>query len=130
MLERSRCPEAIPALARVMEKYNRWSKVLRVIIALADQPEMVKGQEKYPNGDCPEAGEGPYWASATPILTKTVSDFDGRNELMIQDATIAVEALANGKANGSHGGAGCLAKTGSLSIGSANLKVHAGERDI
>ncbi len=96
-LERLRCPEAIKPLGKVWEKHNKWSKVLRVIIALADQPEMVKGYEKYPNGDCKDAGEGPYWKDAIPFLITAVEDFDVTDEQEIQDAAVAAEALGKAK---------------------------------
>jgi hypothetical protein len=96
-LERLRCPEAIKPLGKVWKKHNKWSKVLRVIINLADQPEMKKGHEKFPNQDCPDAGEGPYWKDAIPILIAAVEEFDVTDEREIQDAAVAAEAL--GKAS-------------------------------
>lgn len=98
-LERLRCPEAIKPLGKVWEKHNRWSKVLRVIIKLADQPEMVKGHPKFPNGDCPDAGEGPYWEEAIPFLIAAVEEFDVTDEREIQDAAVAAEALGKAKSN-------------------------------
>ncbi len=98
-LERLKCPEAIKPLGKVWEKHNRWSKVLRVIITLADQPEMVKGHPKFPNGDCTDAGEGPYWADAVPFLISAVEEFDVTDEREIQDAAVAAEALGKAKSN-------------------------------
>ncbi len=96
-LERLNCPEAIKPLGKIWEKHNKWSKVLRVIITLADQPEMVKGHPKFPNADCPDSGEGPYWEDAVPFLISAVEDFDVTDEREIQDAAVAAEAL--GKAH-------------------------------
>jgi hypothetical protein len=93
MLERLRCPSAIPALGRAWEHHNRWSKVLRVIIRLADQAEMVQGAEGYPNPSCPEAGQGPYWAHATPFLIEALSEFDATDQRGVEDAAVAAEAL-------------------------------------
>lgn len=98
-LERLHCPEAIKPLGKVWEKHNRWSKVLRVIINLADQPEMRKGHDKFPNGDCPDAGEGPYWEDAVPFLITAVEEFDVTDEREIQDAAVAAEALGKAKSN-------------------------------
>jgi len=97
-LERLRCPVAIKPLGEVWEKHNRWSKVLRVMIGIADQPEMVKGYEKYPNQDCKSAGEGPYWKDAIPFLITAVEEFDVTDDQEIQDAAIAAEALGKAKA--------------------------------
>lgn len=96
-LERLKCPEAIKPLGKVWEKHNKWSKVLRVIIKLADQPEMVKGHPKFPNGDCPDAGPGPYWEEAVPFLISAVEEFDVTDEREIQDAAVAAEALGKAK---------------------------------
>ena len=98
-LERLKCPEAIKPLGKVWEKHNKWSKVLRVIINLADQPEMVKGHPKFPNGDCPDAGEGPYWKDAVPFLISAVEEFDVTDEREIQDAAVAAEALGKAKSS-------------------------------
>lgn len=98
-LERLKCPEAIKPLGKVWEKHNRWSKVLRVIINLADQPEMRKGHPKYPNGDCKDAGEGPYWDDAVPFLIAAVEEFDVTDEREIQDAAVAAEALGKAKSD-------------------------------
>jgi hypothetical protein len=92
-LGRLKCPEAIKPLGKVWEKHNRWSKVLRVIIDLADQPNIKKGDNK----DCPDAGDGPYWDDAVPFLITAVEEFDVTDEREIQDAAVAAEAL--GKAH-------------------------------
>lgn len=91
------CPEAIKPLGKIWETNNKWSKVLHLIISLADQPHMVKGHEKYPNQDCPDAGEGPYWKEAIPFLMKAVQDFDVTDEKDIADAALAAEALGKAK---------------------------------
>jgi hypothetical protein len=78
-------PKAIAPLGKVWEKHNRSSKVLRVIIALADQP----ANPNYPGG--------PFWTDAIPILTEAVSSFklgDGRS---VEDAMAAADALGKAK---------------------------------
>ncbi len=96
-LERLKCPEAIKPLGKFWEKHNKSSRVLRVIISLADQPEMKTGHEKFPNQDCKDAGEGPYWEDAIPFLITAVEDFDVTDDQEIQDAAIAAEALGKAK---------------------------------
>ncbi len=98
-LERLKCPVAIKPLGKVWEKHNKWSKVLRVIIGLADQPDMKQGNPKFPNQDCKKAGEGPYWADAVPFLIKAVEEFDVTDEREIQDAAVAAEALGKAHSN-------------------------------
>ncbi|MCP4445793.1 MAG: hypothetical protein GY811_10690 [Myxococcales bacterium] len=97
-LERLKCPEAIKPLGKFWEKHNKDSRVLRIMINLADQPEMVKGHNKFPNQDCTDAGEGPYWEDALPYLITAVEDFDVTDEREIQDAAISAEALGKAKA--------------------------------
>jgi len=96
-LERLKCPEAIKPLGKFWEKHNKSSRVLRVIISLADQPEMKTGHPKFPNGDCKDAGEGPYWEEAIPFLITAVEDFDVTDDQEIQDAAVAAEALGKAK---------------------------------
>lgn len=92
-LERLKCPEAIKPLGKVWAKHNKWSKVLRVIIGLANQPNAKAGE----NQDCPDAKDGPYWDDAIPFLITAVEDFDVTDEREIQDATVAAEALGKAK---------------------------------
>lgn len=96
-LERLKCPQAIGPLGEVWKKNNKWSKVLRVMITLADQPEMKDGHPEYPNVDCKNVGEGPYWDAAIPYLSIAVEDFDVSDDREIEDAKVAAHALGKAK---------------------------------
>lgn len=87
-LDRLGDPKAIEPLGKTWEKHNRWSRVLRVIINLADQ-SCPPGKE-----DCSETEKnGPYWDDAIPILKKALSDFDVSDKRSIEDAVVAADAL-------------------------------------
>lgn len=87
------CPEAILALGKAWEKYNKSSKILRVIIDLADQPDAKAGQDQ----DCPDAPDGPYWTDAVEVLKTAVQDVDTTAQREIEDAVVAAEALGKSK---------------------------------
>jgi hypothetical protein len=72
--------KAIPPLAKVWEKQNRPTKVLRVIIELAE-----------------ESKGGPYWEHAVPVLRTAVDEFDVGDERSIQNAIAAADALGKAK---------------------------------
>jgi tetratricopeptide (TPR) repeat protein len=72
--------KAIAPLAKVWEKQNRPTKVLRVIIELAD-----------------ESKGGPYWENAVPVLRTAVDEFDVGDERSIQNAIAAADALGKAK---------------------------------
>lgn len=92
-LERLHCPEAIEPLGNAWRKHNKDSKILRVIIAIADQPAAKKGE----NRDCPDAGDGPYWGDAVPVLVEAVEEFDIGDRREIEDAVVAADALGKAK---------------------------------
>ncbi len=96
-LDQLHCPEAITPLGKIWEKNNKPSKILSLLISLANQPEMVKGYEKFPDQDCPDAGEGPYWDDAVPFLITALEDFDVTSTAEIEDAAKAAEALGKAK---------------------------------
>lgn len=96
-LERLKCPVAIKHLGKVWKKHNKWSRALEVMIKIADQPDAKPGNPKYPNQDCPNAGEGPYWKDAIPILVEAVENFDVTDEREVEDARAAAEALGRAK---------------------------------
>jgi HEAT repeat protein len=70
-------PKAIAPLGKVWRKHSRSSRVLRIIIGLADQPA--------------DRG-GPYWKDAIPILTEALQ-FEMGNTRSIEDAMAAADAL-------------------------------------
>lgn len=78
-------PKAIAPLGKVWEKHNRSSRVLRVIIGLADQPE----SPRYPGG--------PFWTDAIPVLSKAVSEFKLGDSRSVEDAIAAADALGRAK---------------------------------
>jgi HEAT repeat protein len=78
-------PKAIAPLGKVWEKHNRASKVLRVIIGLADQ----RANPRYPGG--------PFWADAIPVLSTAVSDFKLGDSRSVEDAMAAADALGRAK---------------------------------
>ncbi len=78
-------PKAIAPLGKVWEKHNRSSRVLRVIIGLADQP----ANARYPGG--------PFWADAIPVLSKAVTEFKLGDSRSVEDAMAAADALGRAK---------------------------------
>ena len=78
-------PKAIAPLGRVWEKHNRSSRVLRVIIGLADQP----ANPRHPGG--------PFWTDAIPVLSKAVSEFKLGDSRSVEDAIAAADALGRAK---------------------------------
>lgn len=83
-LERFEDPKAIEPLARTWEKYQRSTRVLRIIIKLASQDE---------EGDGKFYEEGPYWDKAIPVLQKAVEDLDIGDNRSIDNAALAADAL-------------------------------------
>lgn len=81
-LEELKDPVAIKPLAKIWRKHNKWPRVLRVIVGLADQ-KTEKG--------------GPYWDDAIPVLVEAVEEFDISDRRSIDDAVFAADAL--GRAN-------------------------------
>lgn len=78
-------PKAIAPLGKVWEKHNRSSRVLRVIIGLADQPAN------------PRHKGGPFWTDAIPVLSKAVSEFKLGDSRSVEDAIAAADALGRAK---------------------------------
>jgi len=78
-------PKAIAPLGKVWEKHNRSSRVLRVIIGLADQP----ANPRYPGG--------PFWTDALPVLSRAVSEFKLGDSRSVEDAIAAADALGRAK---------------------------------
>lgn len=68
--------KAIEPLAKVWEKQNRPTKVLRVIVEIAQ-----------------EGKGGPYWDKAAPVLRTAVDEFDVSDERSVQNAITAADAL-------------------------------------
>jgi HEAT repeat protein len=81
-LEKLKDPSAIEPLGKAWEKYNHDSRLLRIIIALADPPA-DKG--------------GPQWGAAVPTLKKAVDQVDLSKRSSVEDATIAADALGRSK---------------------------------
>ncbi len=81
-LEELRDPVAIKPLGKVWRKHNKWPRVLRVIVTLADQ-KTEKG--------------GPYWEDAIPVLVEAVEQVDIIDRRSIDDAVFAADALGRAK---------------------------------
>jgi HEAT repeat protein len=92
-LERLGHPKAIQPLAKVWERHNKSSRVLRIIINLASQtcPEERKADTERPCNEN-ELG-GPYWEHAIPVLERAVKEFDITDRRSIEDAMVAADAL-------------------------------------
>lgn len=73
-------PKAIKPLGKVWRKHSRSSRVLRIIIGLADQPPP----------------KGPHWKDAVPILIEAL-DFQMGDSRSIEDAMAAADALGRAK---------------------------------
>jgi len=82
-LSRLKDPVAIASLGKTWRKYNKASKVLRVIVELADQAE----------GPPPDKKQGPFWDDAIPVLVEAVEEYERGNTRSIEDAAFAAEAL-------------------------------------
>jgi HEAT repeat protein len=78
-------PKAIAPLGKVWEKHNRSSKVLRVIIGLAEQT----ANPRHPGG--------PFWTDAIPVLSRAVSEFKLGDARSVEDAIAAADALGQAK---------------------------------
>jgi tetratricopeptide (TPR) repeat protein len=83
-LERFEDPKAIEPLAKTWEKYQRSTRVLRIIIKLAAQDE--EGEGKFYE-------DGPYWDKARPVLEKALEELDIGDNRSIDNAALAADAL-------------------------------------
>lgn len=83
-LERFEDPKAIKPLAKTWEKYQRSTRVLRIIIKLSAQDE--EGEGKFWE-------DGPYWDRALPVLEKALEDLDIGDNRSIDNAALAADAL-------------------------------------
>jgi HEAT repeat protein len=89
-LARLKDPIAIPALARTWRRYNRASRILRIIVELADQTAPPEGVKR-------KRGPGPYWKDALPVLVEAVEHYDPGDVRTVEDAAFAADALGRSK---------------------------------
>jgi hypothetical protein len=91
-LQQLKDPKAIPALGAFWKKHNNPSKVLRIIIDLAQFQKVddQTGKVLY----------GPTHEAAIPFLLEAVQNFDIGDQQSIDDASVAADALGTAAAAG------------------------------
>ncbi len=105
-LSRLKDPKAIEPLGKTWRKLNRPSRILRVMIDIADQRDkgtLDKTDPKYEDTAKSKYGpfwkKGPFWEKAVPFLKEAAQEFvaDELNQTAIDNGVIAVDALGRAK---------------------------------